>query len=511
MGVRYCRQDSLRPRRNILSSAFPSARVRLASVLFALVIIGGCGGDDAQTVGLQLPDFTQLVERAEPAVVNISVVPSNKPAVRSDRSSPGDAPDSPGDSDGGSPSDQFQDWFHRFFGPDQDPDAPPPGAIPHGSLGSGFIISSDGYILTNNHVISEKGQIIVKLGDKRQLVAKRVGGDAYSDIALLKVDAKGLPTVKIGDVNALKVGAWVVAIGSPFGFETSVTAGIVSAKSRSLSGDQYVPFLQTDVAINPGNSGGPLFNLKGEVVGVNSQIYSRTGGYQGVSFAIPIDVAMNAVKQLRENGKVQRGWLGVQIQEVDRELAKSFGMERPEGALVAQVLDKSPAQAAGMAAGDVIVEFNGEQVDSAAALPPIVGRTPIGKSVAVVVLRDGKQKKLNVKIGKLDEDRRVASTGTGPNEAQGNKVKKLGMTLSDLSKAEREKLKVEHGVRVEKVDSGPARTAGLQAGDVIVAVGSKSVTNAKALRKQLEKAKKPVALLIRRDGNPLFLALDPSP
>lgn len=496
-----------------MNFAFTSAHIRFLGLLLILALIGGCSGDDGQSVALQLPDFTQLVQRTEPAVVNISVVPSNKPAPRSGRRNPGLAPNPHGGGpQGDSPSDQFQDWFHRFFGPQQSPgqgpDEPPPGAIPHGSLGSGFIISADGYILTNNHVISEAGQVIVKLGDKRQLVAKRIGADPYSDIALLKVDAEDLPTVKIGDVKALKVGAWVVAIGSPFGFETSVTAGIVSAKSRSLSGDQYVPFLQTDVAINPGNSGGPLFNLKGEVVGVNSQIYSRTGGYQGVSFAIPIDVAMNAVKQLRANGKVQRGWLGVQIQEVDRGLAKSFGMERPEGALVAQVLDDSPAQAAGLAAGDVIVEFNDKQVDSAAALPPIVGLTPIGKSVPVVVLRDGKRKKLKVKIGQLDDDQQIASGGA--DAASGDQVNKLGLTLSDLSKAERENLEIDRGVRVDKVASGPARNAGLQAGDVIITAGNKPVTSAKALRKQLQKTKEPVALLLRRDGNPLFLALAPN-
>lgn len=486
-----------------MNLALPGTRARLAALLFILVLVGGCGSDDTPSVGMQLPDFTQLVQQTEPAVVNISVVPNKEASATANNQEPDENPGPRGDT----PSDKLQDWFHHFFGPEQGPNRPPRGAIPHGSLGSGFIISSDGYILTNNHVVSDEGQVVVKLGDKRQLVAKRVGEDSYSDIALLKVDATDLPTVKIGDVSALKVGSWVVAIGSPFGFETSVTAGIISAKRRSLSGDQYVPFLQTDVAINPGNSGGPLFNLKGEVVGINSQIYSRTGGYQGVSFAIPIDVAMNVVQQLRDNGKVQRGWLGVQIQEVDRELAKSFKMERPEGALVAQVLPDSPAEAAGMSAGDVIVKFNGKTVASAAALPPIVGLTPIGKSVPVVVLRDGKRKKLNVKIGKLDEDQQLAATGG--NENQSNQVNKLGLSLSDLSKSERKELDIDSGVRVDEVGPGPARTAGLKAGDIIVAVGSKPVSNARTLRKQLEKAKDPVALLLRRNGNPLFLALDP--
>jgi len=483
------------------------AATRLASVLLAAVLLTACGSEQAvaPTAGVQLPDFTGLVERTSPAVVNISSVPAKNESEnrQAPRRAPGNEPRNDPRSEG--PGGSFEDWFRRFFDEGDSPSSPPGaprGAIPRPSLGSGFIISEDGYIITNAHVVGEEGQIVVKLGDKRQLVAELIGADSYSDIALLKVDADDLPTLDIGDVNKLKVGSWVVAIGSPFGFETSVTAGIVSAKRRSLAGDQYVPFLQTDVAINPGNSGGPLFNLNGQVIGVNSQIYSRTGGYQGVSFAIPIDVAMDVVEQLRDNGQVQRGWLGVQIQEVNRELAESFGMERPEGALVAQVLEDSPAQAAGLQAGDVIVEFNGRTVGSASALPPLVGLTPVGEAAKVVVLRDGKRKKLDVEIGKLKGEENAAA----PKQP---KIDKLGMTLGNISESERTELKIEGGVRVEEVNPGPAQRAGLRAGDIIVAVGNKPVSNAKALRKQLAKAKGPVALLLRRDGTPLFLALDP--
>lgn len=469
--------------------------LRVAVMLLLVCGLAACGNDDQPQAGIQLPDFTGLVERTGPAVVNISSAPAHGEQTQN---RPQEKPRLPRGFEG--PGGQFEDWFRRFFDGDEE-DAPAPRGIPRPSMGSGFIISEDGYILTNAHVVSDEGQIVVKLNDKRQLVAELVGADTYSDVALLKVDAENLPTVKIGDVTNLKVGSWVVAIGSPFGFETSVTAGIVSAKRRSLAGDQYVPFLQTDVAINPGNSGGPLFNLNGEVVGVNSQIYSRTGGYQGVSFAIPIDVAMGVVEQLRESGSVQRGWLGVQIQEVNRELAESFGMARPEGALVAQVLDDSPALDAGIQAGDVIVEFNGKPVGSAAGLPPLVGLTPVGETAKVVVLREGKRKKIEVEIGQLDDT-------AGP-RARKSKVDKLGMTLGSLKAAEREELNIESGVRIEKLGPGPAQRAGLREGDVIVAIGNRPASEPGVVRKQLENAKGPVAILLRRDGNPLFLALDP--
>jgi serine protease Do len=327
-----------------------------------------------------LPDFTELVRKNSPAVVNIS---TTQKITRNGPRLPHGLHQFPE----GSP---FDDFFRRFFG-DREGESR---SFETHSLGSGFIISSDGYIITNYHVIRDADTIIVRFSDRRELEAKVVGNDERSDLALLKVEAKGLPTLKQGDSKQLKVGEWVLAIGSPFGFEHSATAGIVSAVGRSLPEESYVPFIQTDVAINPGNSGGPLFNLAGEVVGINSQIYSRTGGFMGLSFAIPIDVAMEAVEQLKEKGQVTRGWLGVVIQDVTRELAESFGLERPQGALVAKVLAGSPAAAGGIQVGDIILNFGGSPVPRSSALPPLVGRAEIGEPVNVQVLRSGDRKTL---------------------------------------------------------------------------------------------------------------------
>lgn len=490
----------------------------------SVALLGGCGSDDsgaadaaskpapAQAAAkpsqpvVGLPDFSGLVKQVSPAVVNISAMPAD----------PGVAPSQgTGPSDSGPGKGALGDWLRRFF--DQNPqgngDPGPmpdlPGDSQHVSLGSGFIISADGYILTNRHVIAGAGQIVVKLNDRRQLVARVVGADADSDIAVLKVDAKNLPTVKIGDPNRLPVGAWVVAIGSPFGFETSVTAGIVSAKQRSLADDQYVPFLQTDVAINPGNSGGPLFNLAGEVVGINSQIYSQTGGYQGLSFAIPIDVAMNAAKQLRETGHVTRGWLGVQIQDVDRQLAKSFKLNRPEGALIAQVLDGSPAEKAGLKAGDVILAFDGHRVDAAAGLPPLVGAVAPGQDAKVKVLRNGKPKMIDVKIEVLPAK---MSHGGGPNSGKTPSKpqhRPYGLTLQSLDTRARRSLGLDSGgVRVVAVAPGPAAQAGLRPGDVVLAVGSQHVEDSGSLIDALDAANGPVALLVLRDNVRLYLPMN---
>ncbi|MAA75290.1 MAG: serine peptidase [Salinisphaeraceae bacterium] len=463
--------------------------------------LAGCGGDDSAAPSgpapqVNLPNFTDLVAHAGPAVVNISISAASQPAA-DDRNRP--MPDMP--------FGELEEWFKRFF--DQMPGQPgqaPPQQMPRQSQGSGFIISEDGYILTNAHVVGQGGDVVVKLSDRRELVAEVVGLDRHSDVALIKVEADDLPVVEIGDPDNLKVGAWVLAIGSPFGFETSVTAGIVSAKGRNLAGDQYVPFLQTDVAINPGNSGGPLFNLSGEVVGINSQIYSRTGGYQGVSFAIPIDVAMSVVKQLRESGSVSRGWLGVQIQEVTRELAESFDMDKPEGALVAQVLPDSPALKAGVKQGDIIIEFNDSAVESAAGLPPLVGSVPPGDEVELVVLRDGKRKSLDVEISRLETDDMAAVPAQ---EQPGTDV--LGLQFRDLTDDERDSAGVDRGaVVITEVGPGPGFSAGLRPGDIVMAVGSKPVQNARALTRTLRNADSTVALLVRRDGTPLFVALDPS-
>jgi len=322
-----------------------------------------------------LPDFIPLVEENAAAVVNISTIlkkSNGSPQVRGHN-----MPDIPKDS-------PFYDFFNKFFG------EIPGDMSPHqqrSSLGSGFIMSNDGYIITNNHVVKDADEIIVRLSDRREFVAEVIGTDERSDIAVLKIEGKKLPILKLGDSSRLKVGEWVLAIGSPFGFDHSVTQGIISAMGRSLPNENYVPFIQTDVAINPGNSGGPLFNLQGEVIGVNSQIYSRTGGFMGMSFAIPVNVVKDVYKQLKEQGHVSRGWLGVLIQDVTRELAESFAMKKPHGALVAKVLSDSPAEKAGFKVGDVIVSFNGDKIDVSSDLPPMVGSTKVGKSVPVKASR----------------------------------------------------------------------------------------------------------------------------
>lgn len=491
-------------------SRFFSLRALCALIVIGLVLaVSACGSDETvqPPEPVALPDFTGLVKHVAPAVVNISALPAPE---RDTDDSAGQGNDSP---DGDNP---MEDWLRRFFEdrPESEdgtpmPIPPGPGGRQQPSMGSGFIISPDGYILTNRHVVSGAGQIVVKLNDRRQLVAELVGEDQYSDLAVLKVDATDLPIVKIGDPKKLDVGSWVVAIGSPFGFETSVTAGIVSAKQRSLASDQYVPFLQTDVAINPGNSGGPLFDLAGEVVGINSQIYSQTGGYQGVSFAIPIDIAMDVSEQLRETGSVTRGWLGVQIQDIDRELAESFELKRPEGALVARVMPNSPAAKAGIKAGDVILSFNGQQVKSAASLPPLVGTVAPGKSGTVAVLRDGDRQEIDVKIEKLPKDVMSANAPEPTTEPEKD-TSSFGLTLESLDTKARRELELDQGgVRVTDVAPGPGMAAGLQPGDVILAVGSDEVEDAGSLRKRLDAADGPVALLVLRDGNRLYLAMRP--
>ncbi|WP_246480541.1 DegQ family serine endoprotease [Motiliproteus sediminis] len=439
-----------------------------------------------------LPDFTDLVEEASPAIVNISSV----------RAADGDESKDDNPLEGYNPE-QLPEIFKHFFG-ERGFNAPRR-SHPR-SLGSGFIISEDGYLLTNNHVVKEADTIMVRLSDRRELEATLIGADPRSDLALLKIEADDLPVVRLGNSDRLKVGEWVLAIGSPFGFDHTVTAGIVSAKGRSLANENYVPFIQTDVAINPGNSGGPLFNLDGEVVGINSQIYTRSGGFMGLSFAIPITMAMEVVEQLKESGHVSRGWLGVIIQEVNRDLAESFGLDKPAGALVAKVLPDSPAAQAGLQEGDIIVEFNDHPISVSSELPQLVGRIKPGRSVPLEVVRNGSNKALSVTIGVLPEEDALALAARGDAEANSNR---LGIQVSPLEEERRAKWNISGGVVVRSVEQGPGADAGLVAGDVITMLNGASITDVARFQEVASSLPegKAVPMRIVRRGSPLFLPL----
>ncbi|KAF0193243.1 MAG: protease Do [Gammaproteobacteria bacterium] len=443
----------------------------------------------------RLPDFTDLVETYKPAVVNIST--TQKISATGPRFPHGRMPDLPKDS-------PFNDFFERFFGGEGEGGTEEYDAR---SLGSGFIIDKEGHVLTNYHVIKDADEIIVRLSDRREFVAELIGGDKRSDIAVLKIKADNLPVVKFGDPSKLRVGAWVLAIGSPFGFDHSVTAGIVSAKGRSLPSENYVPFIQTDVAINPGNSGGPLFNLDGEVIGINSQIYSRTGGFMGLSFAIPIDIALDVSQQLQSKGLVTRGWLGILIQDVTRELAESFKMDKPVGALVARVLPDGPAESAGFKVGDIIIAFDGREVPNSAALPPIVGQSSTGAKVTVKIIRDGKPATLMVKIGELPEDDQLALAEGG----KGLSISELAVVVSELSAEQRENNGIDagKGVLIEEIKPGAGQKAGLRRGDVILRVDNVDVTNINQLKDIVGRipVDKSVPILVQRGSGPIFLAL----
>jgi serine protease Do len=441
-----------------------------------------------------LPDFTPLVEQHSAAVVNISTSVKRKQV-----DTPGiQMPDVPEDS-------PFHDFFNKYFG--QIPrDTQPYGQ--RSSLGSGFIISDDGYVITNNHVVENAQEIIVGLKDRRELVAELIGTDKRSDIALLKIKGKDFPTLKLGESDDLKVGEWVLAIGSPFGFNHSVTAGIISAMGRSLPNENYVPFIQTDVAINPGNSGGPLFNLNGEVIGVNSQIYSRTGGFMGLSFAVPIDVVVNVYQQLRDQGHVSRGWLGVLIQDVTRELAESFGMERPHGALIAKVLPDSPAESSGFEAGDVVIKFDKKEISFSSDLPPLVGTSAIGSTIPVDIIRRGKNRTLKVKIEKLPEDGQLQLSSRENQDKQ--TTNRLNVKVITPTDGQRQQLELaEHGVIVEEIGDGVAKSAGIRPGDVILLLNNMKIKSASHFSKLLQDLpkNKSIPVLIQRRGTPIFLAL----
>ena len=448
------------------------------------------------TVQADLPDFTSLVKEAAPAVVNISTV-QKSPTVEESSSFDFQGPN----------GEEIPEIFRHFFQfPDQG-GLPGPRQRPPQSLGSGFIISKDGYILTNHHVVKGADQVLVRLNDRRELEAEVVGSDERSDVALLKIDATDLPVVKIGDSSSLEQGEWVLAIGSPFGFDHTVTAGIVSATGRALENETYVPFIQTDVAINPGNSGGPLFNLEGEVIGINSQIYTRSGGFMGLSFAIPIDVAMNVSGQLESTGFVTRGWLGVVIQEVNKELAESFGLDKPSGALVAKVLPGSPAEEAGFRDGDIITKFNGQPINLSSDLPHQVGRVTPGSKARVNIVRNGDNKVLSVNIGILPDEARAIKAVDKPQEPPQNN--RLNIVISDLTQDQMDNWAVNYGILVQKVKAGAAANAGLVAGDVITMLNGKRVDNVQAFSKIVEELPtgRSVPVRIVRRGSPVFIPL----
>jgi serine protease Do len=427
--------------------------MRPTQTLAALWLAFLCSSVLAQ--GRDLPDFTRLVEEQGAAVVNISTTQ----AVR--RSALPQVPGNPGNEQ----DDEMLEFFRRFI-PRQPPSGPGTPRPESRSLGSGFIISADGYILTNAHVVEGADEINVKFSDKRELKAKVIGADRRTDIALIKVDASGLPAVRFGDPSKLKVGEWVLAIGSPFGFENTVTAGIVSAKGRSLPQESLVPFIQTDVAINPGNSGGPLFNLRGEVVGINSQIYSRTGGFMGLSFAIPSDVALDVQTQLKEKGRVARGRMGVAIQEVTRDLATSFGLDRPRGALVNSVEKGSPADKAGVETSDIIVSFGGKAVESSSDLPRLVGATRPGTSAGFEVLRKGQMRRMNITVGEWQEERVAGVDKPRPARQVEAPANRLGIVVSELSAEQKKELRVSSGLVV--VDVRADSKADVRKGDVLL-------------------------------------------
>jgi len=487
----------------IFSGQHRRALLALGSLLTAATLLVLAPPLQAQTV--QLPDFTELVERVGPAVVNIRTL-ERRGAVAGGGGGGGTAPVDP----------NVEELFRRFGIPL--PGRPDPRrGNPRGGdeepqqrgVGSGFILSADGFVMTNAHVVDGADEVLVTLPDKRELKARIVGVDRRTDVAVVKVDATGLPSVKIGDVGRLKVGEWVMAIGSPFGLDNSVTAGIVSAKQRDTG--EFLPFIQTDVAINPGNSGGPLINLRGEVVGINSQIYSRSGGFMGISFAIPIDEAMRVADQLRSNGRVIRGRIGVQIATVTKEVAESIGLGAPAGALVQSVEAGGPAEKAGVEAGDIITKVDGKVIEKSVDLPRIVGGTKPGSRTALTVFRRGGTRDLVVTVAEFEAERPTRRAAAEPNSAPTPAKTALGLAVTDLSEAQKKELKVRGGVRVESVDGAAAR-AGLREGDVVLSMDNTEVTDAKQFATIATKAEKAraVSVLVRRGEWVNYLVIRPT-
>ena len=438
-----------------------------------------------------LPDFTSVVEKNIPAVV---IVNATKQVKNNFNNSPFNSPDIP---------DDLRDYFGRFFDPKNNNNNQIERQMP--SVGSGFILTSDGYIMTNNHVVSDSIEISITLSDETVLEAKLIGSDSRSDLALLKVDGKDLPIVSVATADNLKVGEWVLAIGSPFGFSHTVTAGLVSCKQRKLPNESYVPYIQTDVAINPGNSGGPLFNLSGDVVGVNAQIYTRTGGFMGVSFAIPSETMLDVFSQLKDEGKVTRGWLGVFIQEVDKNLAKSFGMDKPTGAVIAKILKDSPASKSGLKQGDVILKFNGETIKKSGDLPPLVGMTKVNAKVKVEILRNNQNLNVFVRIEELPAEEDIASI-------QQEKIKKTqmsGITVSDINDVTKRELNIYGGVRVDEVTSQQSNNSGIKIDDIITHINNEPIYNTQDFQSKIKDIgiSNYANFLIYRNSNPLYLAI----
>jgi serine protease Do len=437
-----------------------------------------------------LPDFTGLVERYGPAVVNVQVVEGKRNTGRSQM---------PGQED------PFGDFFRRFGIPNM-PNQPqqPRNQPPARGVGSGFIVTTDGYIMTNAHVVRDATEVVVKMTDRREYPAKVVGIDDRTDVAVIKIDGKNLPIVRIGDPAALRPGQWVVAIGSPFGMENSVTAGIVSATARTLPSEQYVPFIQTDVAVNPGNSGGPLFNLNGEVVGINSQIYSQSGGYMGLSFAIPIDVANGVRTQLVAKGRVTRGKIGVGLQPMDAALAESFGLDRPRGALIGSVEKGGPADKAGVKEGDIIVGVDGRRIDSDIELPAIISAISPGKDTQLEIWRDRNTRKLTARVAEMKED--GANSPSEPGSGGAAEPASLGLSVRPLQPDEKQQVDTEGTLVVEEVE-GPAARAGIQPGDIILGVNGTRVKSAAELSAAAKRSGKVVALQVQRGDRQFFIAI----
>ena len=460
---------------------FITMRIKIGLMLVVLSAPGYC---------FQLPEFTDIVEQNAPAVVRLEMEQKSQNL----QGLPG--------------KDQFQElpeYLRRLF-----EERGIPQQRGRQSLGSGFIISEDGYIVTNNHVIEGADDIIVHMSDRREFVAELIGTDERSDLALLKVDSNNLPKLSLAEGYELKVGEWVLAMGSPFGLDYSVSAGIVSAKGRSLptaKNENYVSFIQTDVAINPGNSGGPLFNLKGEVVGVNSQIFTQSGGSIGLSFSIPVNVVRNVIDQLRSSGSVTRGWLGVSIQDVDKSLAESFGLDKPKGALIAELEDEGPAERGGLRAGDIIIKFDGQDIRDSSDLPHVVGLASPGFDASIVIIRERKRMQLEITIGSLGDDRSLARVMDTTNNAEGGR---LGLILQKLDQKIRERIGIKYGVIVSKVVSGGAgANAGIQSGDIITSIGSESIDSLVKYRQVVAdlKVRAWVPMRIIRRGRPAFIGI----